>query len=47
MTEEPLILSPPKKGQKVAIFGDTQARPRAACSVQNADVLVYNLFRRR
>ncbi|HHK6022327.1 TPA: MBL fold metallo-hydrolase [Neisseria subflava] len=35
------FLSPPKKRRVVAIFGDTKACPRAACSVQNADVLVH------
>lgn len=35
------FLSPPKKGQKVAIFGDTQARPQAVCAAQNADVLAH------
>ena len=35
------FLSPPKKGQKVAIFGDTQARPQAVRAAQNADVLVH------
>jgi ribonuclease Z len=35
------FLSPPKKGRKVAIFGDTQARPQAVCVAQNADVLAH------
>ena len=35
------FLSPPKKGRKVAIFGDTQARPQAVCAAQNADVLAH------
>ena len=35
------FLSPPKKGRKVAIFGDTQARPQAVRTAQNADVSVH------
>ena len=35
------FLSPTKKGRKVAIFGDTQARPQAVRAAQNADVLVH------
>ncbi|HFC8490121.1 TPA: hypothetical protein ACFP4M_000710 [Neisseria subflava] len=35
------FLSPPKKGQKVAIFGDTQARPQAVRTAQNADISVH------
>ena len=31
----------PKKGRMVAIFGDTQARPQAVRTAQNADVLVH------
>ncbi|MBS4945347.1 MAG: hypothetical protein KHZ64_09290 [Neisseria mucosa] len=33
--------SPPQKGRKVAIFGDTQARPQAVRTAQNADVSVH------
>lgn len=35
------FLSPPKKGRKVAIFGDTKACPQAVRAAQNADVLVH------
>ena len=35
------FLPPSPKGRKVAIFGNTQARPQAVRVVQNADVLVY------
>ena len=35
------FLSPSPKGRKVAIFGDTQARPQAVCAAQNADVLAH------
>lgn len=34
-------LPPSPKGRKVAIFGNTQARPQAVRVVQNADVLVH------
>ena len=35
------FLSPSPKGRKVAIFGDTQARPQAVRTAQNADVSVH------
>ncbi|HHK5983300.1 MBL fold metallo-hydrolase [Neisseria sp. P0004.S004] len=35
------FIFPPKKGRMVAIFGDTQARPQAVRTAQNADVLVH------
>ena len=35
------LLSPPKKGWVVTIFGDTKACPQAVRAVQNADVLVH------
>lgn len=34
-------LSPSPKGRKVAIFGNTQARPQAVRVVQNTDVLAH------
>ena len=35
------FLPPSPKGRKVAIFGNTQARPQAVCAAQNADVLAH------
>lgn len=35
------LLSPPKKGWVVTIFGDIKACPQAVRAVQNADVLVH------
>ena len=35
------FLSPPKKGQVAAIFGDTKACPQAVRAAQNADVLMH------
>ena len=35
------FLSPPKKGQVAAIFGDTKACPQAVYAAQNTGVLVH------